>query len=197
MAKETLRSLTSKVPEPDEADRIMSGLHQESDRTAAIVGSSLVESTLQDLIGSAMSNKAIDLPEKLFENRGPLSDFNSKIIIAQAFGLISDRMASDLQRIRKIRNCFAHARVNVDFENSLVAREVSELAVVIAVRATEARYTPDHPFPYNSHKTSYGLFCYITMIILKHQIKHGKRADGQPFAGAPTPPVASQPSDAE
>jgi len=188
MAKETLRSLTSKVPEPDEADRIMIGLHRQSDRTAAIVGASLVESTLQELIGSAMSNKALDLPEKLFENRGPLSDFNSKILIAQAFVLISDRMASDLQRIRRVRNCFAHARVHVDFETPVVAREVSELAAVMAVRATEAQYAPEDPFPYKSHKTSYGLSCYITMTILQHQIKHGKRANGQPFSSKPPPP---------
>jgi len=189
MARETLRTLTSKVPEPDEADRIMVGLHQQNDRAAAIVGASLVESTLQELIGSAMLNNALDLPEKLFENRGPLSDFNSKILIAQAFGLISDRMASDLQRIRKVRNCFAHARVHVDFETPVVACEVAKLAAVMAVRATETQYTPDNPFPYKSHKSSYGLSCYITMTILQHQIKHGKRADGQPVGEASARPV--------
>ncbi|MCU6453979.1 hypothetical protein LPN01_07810 [Sphingomonas sp. A2-49] len=145
---------------------MMLTLHRESDRTAAIVGASMVESALEELITSSLKSEATDIAEKLFENRGPLSDFNSKIVVAQAFSVITDRMADDLQRIRKVRNCFAHARLLIDFENPLIAREVSELAAVVAVRSTEHNYPVGSKFPYNSHKTSFGLSCYTFVKLL-------------------------------
>ncbi|MGQ0280357.1 hypothetical protein ACT17R_17095 [Sphingopyxis sp. Q841] len=144
------------------------GLQTQDDRTAAIVGASLVESALEHLLVAAVQSNARTLKQRLFENRGPLSDFNSKILIAQAFGLIAERVADDMQRIRRIRNCFAHARLPVTFEEPLVAKEVSALAAVMAVRSTEAHYVYE-PFPYHSHKTSYGLSCYITTLLLNHR----------------------------
>jgi DNA-binding MltR family transcriptional regulator len=166
MPRETLRSLTSRVPEPRQAEEMMLALHKEGDRTAAIVGASMVESALQELITSSLKSRETDIAERLFDNRGPLSDFNSKIVVAQAFSVITDGMADDLQRIRRIRNCFAHARLMIDFENPLIAREVSELAAVVAVRSTEHHYPIGSQFPYKSHKTSYALSCYIFVKLL-------------------------------
>ena len=105
------------------------------------------------------------LERNLFENRGPLSDFNSKILVGQAFAVITDRMAEDLQRIRKIRNCFAHARTEVHFEEPLIAGEVTELGVVLAAR--KAYDNSDLSSRYQEPKLSYGLSCYITYTMLK------------------------------
>lgn len=182
LGKDSLRNLSSRFPAPNDVENMMLRLHQEDDRTAAIVGASLVESSLERVLVSSFEASTSDLNQRLFENRGPLSDFNSKILVAQAFNVFSERMANDIQRIRRIRNCFAHARLPVTFEEAAVAKEVSELAAVMAVRSTEHHYTPEQPFPYHSHKTSYGLSCYITMVLLHDQ--HLKKG-GDPFMSTP------------
>lgn len=184
MAKTTLRNLSTRVPDPADVEATLLHLHQHDDRTAAIVGASLVESVVERLLISSFSSSASDLNQRLFENRGPLSDFNSKIVVAQAFGVIGDRVADDIQRIRRIRNCFAHARLPVNFEEPAIAMEVSELAAVMAVRSTEHHYGPEQPFPYHGHKTSYGLSCYIMVTMLQQELlaKGGAAFIGDPRA---------------
>lgn len=167
--KRTLRTLSSEMPEPEAVRHLLLYLHHQEDRAAAIIGASLVESVLQERLIKSFANGAEGLERGLFEDRGPLSDFNSKILVAQAFAVISDDMAADMQRIRRIRNCFAHARVAVTFDEPLISKEVSELAAVVAVHQT-MHLTPegDGPDqPYKRPKTSYGLSCYITYTMLR------------------------------
>jgi hypothetical protein len=45
-----------------------------------------------------------------------MGDFYSKIIVASAFGVISERAAGELSIIRNVRNVFAHATANLSFE---------------------------------------------------------------------------------
>lgn len=165
--KRTLRTLSSQVPEQEEVERILLSLSTSDDRTAAIVGASLVESALQRRLVQSFDSRAKDVERRVFEHRGPLSDFNSKILIAQAFAVVSDRLADDMQRIRKIRNCFAHARVDVRFDEPLVAQEVSELAAVTATRKAYA----DHELSarYHEPKVSYALSCFITYTMLRSE----------------------------
>lgn len=166
MKKRTLRTLSSEVPAPETIEQVLLHLHNRQDREAAIVGASLVESALQERLMRSFDSAAGELEQNLFENRGPLSDFNSKILIAQAFAVIPDRLAEDMQRIRKIRNCFAHARIEVTFEEPLVATEVRELAAVVAVQSSMKKYPDGYPPNYGSSKTSFGLSCYITYTML-------------------------------
>jgi hypothetical protein len=156
------------MPTPDKVEELLLNLHQQGDREAAIVGASVVESALQERLIESFDSKAAGL-ERLFEDRGPLSDFNSKILIAQAFAVIPDRLADDMQRIRKIRNCFAHARIAVNFAEPLISKEVFELAAVLAVQKS----MDDHPEsyggrrPYDNPKVSYGLSCFLTYTMLR------------------------------
>lgn len=164
-----MRTLSSEVPAPETVEQILLHLHGRQDREAAIVGASLVESALQERLLRSFDSSAEGLEQSLFENRGPLSDFNSKILVAQAFAVIPDRLADDMQRIRKIRNCFAHARIDVSFEEPLIAREVRELAAVIAVQRSMEKYPDSYPPNYGSAKTSFGLSCYLTYTMLKSE----------------------------
>lgn len=162
--KRSLRTLSSEVPDPETVEQLLLNLHRQEDRAAAIVGASLVESALQERLVRSFDSVAEGLEPKLFEDRGPLSDFNSKILVAQAFAVVPDRLADDMQRIRKIRNCFAHARVTVSFNEPLIAKEVIELAAVVAAQKA---YAPDQL--YKDPKTSYGLSCYITYVMLRSE----------------------------
>ena len=164
--KRSLRTLSSELPDPEAIEQLLLGLPRQGDREAAIVGASLVESALQERLVRSFDCSAAGLEGSLFEDRGPLSDFNSKILVAQAFAVIPDRLADDMQRIRKIRNCFAHARIAVNFDEPLIAREVFELAAVIAVQSSMEKYPDSYPSGYLAPKNSYGLSCYITYTML-------------------------------
>lgn len=167
--KRTLRTLSSEVPAPETVEQVLLHLHGRQDREAAIVGASLVESALQERLLRSFDSAAGGLEQCLFEDRGPLSDFNSKILVAQAFAVIPDRLAEDMQRIRKIRNCFAHARIDVGFDEPLIAKEVLELAAAMAVQSSMEKYPDSYPPDYGSAKTSFGLSCYITYTMLKSE----------------------------
>lgn len=112
--KRTLRTISSELPTASATEDLFLNLHHKEDREAAIVGASLVESALQESLTKAFDSQAPGLERRLFEHRGPLTGFNSKILVAEAFAVISDRLADDMHRIRNIRNCFAHASIDVD-----------------------------------------------------------------------------------
>ncbi|TIL22312.1 MAG: hypothetical protein E5Y88_28390 [Mesorhizobium sp.] len=66
--------------------------------------------------------------EALFEGTGSLGAFSSKIHLAKALGLIEPRLATELHKLRKIRNEFAHASGLLDWGHPKVAGLVSKLA---------------------------------------------------------------------
>jgi hypothetical protein len=101
---------------PDESIKRFESFPQMDDRGIAIVFSSLVEIDLEKAIASHFS---IPKPEatRLFSHPdGPLKEFSAKIAMGYALGVYDERMNSDLKWIMRIRNAFAHARVNLSFE---------------------------------------------------------------------------------
>jgi hypothetical protein len=62
---------------------------------------------------------------------GPASTFSAKILICYAFGLINKDAFDDLNKIRKIRNKFAHTSEKVDFLMSEVEDLVAEVQCCI------------------------------------------------------------------
>jgi hypothetical protein len=64
----------------------------------------------------------------LFSARGPLADFEAKILIAQAFGILTSHLVNELHCVRTIRNTFAHAKVPITFDHELLDREMKALS---------------------------------------------------------------------
>ena len=79
----------------------------ESDRAAAILGAALLDAVLEELLLDVMVEGV--KRDEIFEGTAPLSSFSAKIRIAYSLGLISAQERRDLDRIRKIRNDFAHS----------------------------------------------------------------------------------------
>lgn len=105
----TLSKLIRQIPTRRQLKRLFDQLKDEKDISIAIVGSALVESALDRLIQAYLPNRNKELMVQLF--RGPLSNFYSKILIAQALNLINSSLAGNLQSIRSIRNAFARSPV--------------------------------------------------------------------------------------
>lgn len=99
----------------------MAEVAQQTDRGVAIVGAAYVDIVLREAITARLCDLS-DIMKLLFENRGPLQDFGSRIQMAFALGAYGRRAYSDLLIIKDIRNAFAHSAEAMDFDHSDVAR---------------------------------------------------------------------------
>lgn len=99
--------------------------HGESDRGAAVLAGSYIESYLGIFLESKMVDKS--LGSTIFGNDGPLATFSQRINFAQAFGFLSPHDCSQLHLVRKIRNHFAHHPKEATFATSPVRDWVNNL----------------------------------------------------------------------
>src|SRR5258705_12628168 len=79
---------------------------RETDRGFAIVGATLLDSLLEILLRKRM---VPSLPNEIFSAYGPLGSLSAKIDVSYSLGFISKGEHSELHRIRRIRNEFAHS----------------------------------------------------------------------------------------
>jgi DNA-binding MltR family transcriptional regulator len=115
-----LISLSRQPIMEDDIDWIVDQLDNGPDSSAAILGGTFVESILKDLIIANLVESSSG-HGALFKRNGPLSSFDSLILIAYSFGLIDKERRQDLDAIRQLRNAFAHAPRKLHFEMPEVA----------------------------------------------------------------------------
>jgi DNA-binding MltR family transcriptional regulator len=124
--RDALRALSRKFPPLRELEDIFSALEHDAPRAVAIIAGAIIEGMLERIIISRLKDKEPNLIGRLFKNKGPLSDFDSKLLIAQAFGIIERTTAEDLHRIKSVRNTFAHATQNITFDTPEILSEIKE-----------------------------------------------------------------------
>ena len=91
-------------------------------RAVALIASSVLDTVLE----SAIKFHFIELGKRrfnaIFRNpTAPLSTFSAKITIGHALGIYGDELRSQMDRIRAIRNAFAHAMLSISFDDPVVA----------------------------------------------------------------------------
>ena len=102
-----------------------------SDRATAVMLASFLEDHLGRLLKSAMRHPLSSTESKeIFDHRGPLASFDSKIIIAYALNLIGPKTRSDLDLIRNLRNAFAHSRMPYGFQAPEVRAVCNKLQII-------------------------------------------------------------------
>jgi DNA-binding MltR family transcriptional regulator len=108
--------------------RMANELKGENDRAAAIVGTSVLETRLEELLTKIMiSHKEVP---NIFKGYAPLSTFSAKIRLSYFLGLIPEDIYKDLDRIREVRNRFAHELNPLSFEDQSTADIVKSLNCV-------------------------------------------------------------------
>jgi hypothetical protein len=123
-------------------DEAAAELDGESDRAAAIVGATIVERELTDLLlGSLLDVK--ESRELTGEFAEPLSTFYAKTKTAYAMGVISAELHADLNRVRKVRNLFAHEHRPLSFDDQTVSDHVRAFECLSSVRSQLKRYRSD------------------------------------------------------
>ena len=83
-------------------------LDKESDRGCALVAAGYLEDQLKKVLQARMV-KHTGPAEEIFEGHEALATFSAKIKVAYLLGIVSHEVYSDLNRIRDIRNAFAHS----------------------------------------------------------------------------------------
>lgn len=87
-----------------------------SDRVAAIMGAALVENALRRAIKASLHDPG-DESALFYDQGAPFGTFHARIVAGKGLGLYGEEIAADLDRIRDIRNQFAHALLSLDFSN--------------------------------------------------------------------------------
>ncbi len=129
----TLRDLARIAPEGQEIFKTIVELADQPDRTAAIVAAAFLERAIENAITSRLKHRDEETLKGLFEDAsGPLATFDAKIRVGYALDLFGPTTRGDFDRIRKIRNAFAHALIDVTFDTELIAAELAKLSVFVS-----------------------------------------------------------------
>lgn len=124
----SLRRLTEGLPTREEMNEGLRRLSDESDYTTVIVGTALVETALRLSIRARMNSALTRVDEQqLFDGDAPLSTFSSKIRVAFAFEVLDAELRDEVNRLRAIRNAFAHSSRVLNFDTTEVANVCREL----------------------------------------------------------------------
>lgn len=119
--------------------QLLAGIPQYSDRDCAIVFGSLLERALESAIGRDFMISPNEA-RRLFSyiDDGPLAKFSSKIAMGYALGIYDARMNGDLKWVARIRNAFAHARVDVTFATQAVVLACDQLLMLLKPKSGES-----------------------------------------------------------
>jgi hypothetical protein len=114
--------------EPKDLEAITAQLHEENPRAIIIVGSSLLDYALEELIKSRLREPTSqEEASLLFSDTGIINSFYRKILLAYFMKLIGPTAMRDFDLIRKIRNEVAHNMNPVSFDNPTIASRCREL----------------------------------------------------------------------
>jgi hypothetical protein len=85
-------------------------LAERQPRALIILASAHIDTQLRNLLEAFMWKKPgkPSAPDELFDGDSPLSTFSSRIKVSRRLGLIDDRLASALDKLREVRNQAAH-----------------------------------------------------------------------------------------
>lgn len=109
---------------------LMEGIRHQSRMThsgVVLAASAILDSQLERALKKGMKPLTNKLYKRLFESFGPLSDFANKIVMARALGIVTTEIYDELEKIRSIRNRFAHSSKILTFESEEVTPKLSAL----------------------------------------------------------------------
>lgn len=154
-------------------ETVADDVNSASDRTAALVLSSLVEEGLRVAIEANLHNHmGSDEVAALFNEAGIASDFSRKIHLARILKIIEPKTKVDLNSIRDIRNAFAHCQIGISF----ATKEVSDVCMAMYLPAQLVAKETGAPLPLGGARQRFSVTCiyFSTELLTKHLICYGR-----------------------
>jgi hypothetical protein len=179
-ASESLKSLASEIPDDSRIRgllRVIENRHLGSDYAIAIIGASLIERALE----AAILGRFVPLEVKhrnwmfSFRQRGPLADLGARSRFALALGLYGQPTYEDLEKIRTVRNLFAHSPSLRRFGDRPIAAACAHFNVTEFVFRHEST-TPHQEPP----QTAYVTVCLQIAGRLKGRLESAAGENGGP-----------------
>jgi hypothetical protein len=134
-AKATIRDLSRARPTPEERAAMLESLADGHPLVAAVLGITVVEMSLEDILWSKMPHWNRELWTLLSNENGPLSTIYQKIVLGYALGLYDEKFAENLHIVRRIRNAFAHSKKLITFDDPLIVAELRRVQLPDAKRS--------------------------------------------------------------
>jgi hypothetical protein len=131
----SLRDLTRKHPSDAERAALRAVFFDGNPLVTAILGQTMVEIEVDELLRERLKHRDDHTWKLMTEERGPFSTFHAKIIAGRAMGLFDETAVDHLNRIRVIRNAFAHSKVVISFETDQVRNELKNIAIPTKLRS--------------------------------------------------------------
>lgn len=122
-----LKKLHAERPSLEDLTNAMNSIATADPRVAAILASTYLEDVTEIAVGTKFIELSNDDVAGLFQGSSPLSSFSAKVKLAYALGLIGPKARHDLDRVREIRNVFAHAKISYSFDTDAVANTINGL----------------------------------------------------------------------
>jgi len=116
-------------------NEMVANLSKESDRAAALLAASFLETEMQRRLLDFFVEDASS--QRLFDSYSPLATFAGRTDMAFALGFLTRSMKCDLTWIRKIRNHFAHHPKHVTFTDPPVSDWCRELSTAKGIPAAD------------------------------------------------------------
>lgn len=121
MKAPTLADLSRKRPTFEELLTVFQLLETESDRGCALIAGAWLENLLQMAIDCHFADCGPDFRQRLYEGSGaPLGTFAAKIKIGRALSIYDAGIQKRFEKVKDIRNAFAHALRPLDFANPTI-----------------------------------------------------------------------------
>jgi len=111
-------------------DEFSEMMAKESDRACALLGVALLDAKLESIFRQSLKSYEKELLDNF---SSPLSTFSARIVLARALNWIDDAAYHDLNKIRSIRNEFAHSFDHeLSFDDQSISDRCSLLKIVQA-----------------------------------------------------------------
>jgi DNA-binding MltR family transcriptional regulator len=101
----------------DEFTDVLDELEKDGPRGAVLLGHALLENLMERILQSKMIALSKDERDRLFSGMGPLASMAARVRVAYALGFIKQEARSDLNKLRDLRNLFAHSRRKIGFDD--------------------------------------------------------------------------------
>jgi len=122
IGKKKSKSKAPKTPEDlaDESRQFIEDMQGQKDPGVALMGAAFLDAILEQILRACFRNDAKHV-DALLEKRGPLGTLWSRSKIAYCLRLLPKNILDDLDKIRDIRNIFAHNYVTQSFDSEDIA----------------------------------------------------------------------------
>jgi DNA-binding MltR family transcriptional regulator len=149
----------------NEINKFLIEFQVESDRAAAILGVSYLDTVMENLLKKFFIQNNSFIDKQIFgDSYSVIDSFSKKINLSYALGLLKQKEFEDLNNIRKIRNDFAHELHGLNFNSEKINSRCLNLKC--------AQDVFDGPLQEVSHDNSARFRYILTVSVLGHLIQN-------------------------